>query len=72
MPLPRPADQIADAREWANRIRQANPQRWGFGTCGDPADIVNTPARRALGLRPIHQCVLRQIAAAQLTEGETA
>lgn len=58
-------EEIADAHAWANRIREADP-RFGAPTCGDPADVYQSPFRRAVGLPPVHVCILRDIARDQL------
>jgi hypothetical protein len=68
----RPAEQIADSHAWANRIRLTDKKHFGgYATCGDPADVYDSPARRAMGIAPVHRCVLRQMAAAQLQEETT-
>ena len=60
-----PTEVVGNYRAWAEKIRAE--QQW-MGSCGDPADLMTTPFRRAARLGPIHQCQLRQLAAQQIRE----
>lgn len=71
VPPPRAPEEIADSREWANRIRAADP-RLGIPHCGDDSDVVVTEFRRVSGLGPAHGCRLRRLAAQQLAERTAA
>lgn len=66
-----PTEVAGDARFWASHARQLLGERPVIGPpryCTDPADIYNSPFRRAQNLGPIHQCQLRQLAAQQIKE----
>lgn len=66
VPSRRPDDQISKRQhEWGNYTRGLLGES---PTCGDPADLYTSPVRRLMGLGPIHQCQLRQIAANQITK----
>jgi hypothetical protein len=69
VPERRSPEQIADAHQWANRIRQSNPL-FGGPTCGDLADLYQSAFRCNDGRPPIHACVLRHMAREQLEAQE--
>jgi hypothetical protein len=71
VPPRRAPEEIADAHEWAERLRAADP-RFGRSRCGDSTDIYTSEFRRTAGLGEIHACQLRAIAAEQLTDKEAA
>jgi Zinc knuckle len=71
VPTRRPPEQIADAHVAANKIRNLDP-RLGFVHCDDESDVYQSEFRRNQGLTPIHVCVQRKRARAQLTENEVA
>ena len=70
VPPRRHPSQIADARAWAERIRQAGT--FGTGHCGDPADVHDSEFRRWARLGPVHHCRLREIARRQAAETRLA
>lgn len=66
VPPRRPPEQVSRrSHEWANHARALLGE---LPTCSDHADLYQSPARRAMRLAPVHLCVLRQLAAAQITE----
>jgi len=67
IPPRRPAEEIADATVWADKIREHDP-RMGENTCRMSDDIIDTPFRKLYGFGRTHGCVLRRLAARQLEE----
>lgn len=70
VPPRRPESEISTrSHEWANHARALLGE---LPTCGQQADLYASEFRRKEHLAPVHQCVLRQLAAAQVSESRAA
>jgi hypothetical protein len=61
-----------DAHAWAGAIRILYPDTSGITACDDPDDIYDSEFRRFARLRPIHRCILRELARRQAAEARLA